>query len=150
MPSGPLPGAVDQSRVDAMACYLKREIVQLLPQASFAPPSAPAMQVIQEAQQKGRSWEAVYFAGAYVVQGTRQSLIWVRVQAQPPDLKPFEGEEVSTTPDGHAVYVSRWGFGTAIRLATGRSLIIVDFDPQVLTVEQAIAFANAPELDLHR
>lgn len=161
--TGPVPGDVDQARLDTMACYLKREAMELFPAAGFAPPSLPPMTVerMVEKMTDGRwdpingRWEASYRAAAFVIQDDQTAMIDIKVQSRPANLVKYADEEVRTTNEGYTVYIGQpydgpfGGPGFNIRLATQHSLIYVRA-PQMMTVEQAIELASGPELDLYR
>lgn len=148
-PTGPLPGDVDQARIDAMSCYLKREMLQLFPQAAFAPPSADPMEVVRDVSLGDTGWQAQYRAGAFVVEDQMWRMIWVYVRPLPEGWRPHGDYQRMTTSAGHTAYIGLSDWDDVI-VTTGRSLVTISMDGTGLTIDQSIALATAPELDLYR
>jgi hypothetical protein len=148
-PEGPLPDDPDPARVEKMACYVRGAAVLLLPSASFAPASEPPLQAIRWAELDFvAGWQSVYNVRAWVVMGRHNGMFLVQVRPLPrapltPDMTKMEVRHLG---GGRTAYIDE-GFTTYVRVTTEHSSISISFDG-MLTIEQAIALASAPELDL--
>lgn len=126
-----MPGAVDIKRLNEMSCFLKHRLLQLRPNATFGPEFAPPMEVIREADAfPGKGSPDVYRASAYVIDGQSPRLILITVSRADNGMGP--------------------GLVPTAKVTTKSSTIVVSVQGGVITDEQAIEIAKAPELDLYR
>jgi len=149
-PIGPLPNDPDPAKVDAMACYVKGAALILFPHARFAPASEPPMQVVRWPQLDfDTGWQPVYNVRAMIVNGQGAGMFLVQVQPLPQTTQApaLQDEEVRPLSNGKTAYINRVS-SLIVRVTTQRSSIVVWCDANMITTDQAIALASAPELDI--
>ncbi|GIH02745.1 hypothetical protein Rhe02_08120 [Rhizocola hellebori] len=151
-PEGPLPRDVDPARLAAMACYVKGAALILFPNASFAPASEPPMEIARWPELNFTAgWQPTYSVRARVIDGRRNGIFQVKVAPLMPGTPPpqLPQLEVRRLGNGRTAYLDRGPFGGFVIVDTEHSSIAIFFD-DLLTDDQALALATAPELDIFR
>jgi PT repeat len=150
-PTGLLPNDPGQAKIEAMACYVRGAALVLFPHASFAPASEPPLQVVRWPQLDFvTGWEPVYNVRAMVLEGERNGMFRVQVLPSPQATRAPEMPRAEVRPldNGKTAYIDRTPYSLVVIVTTQRSWIIVESDGNMITVDQAIALASGPELDL--
>lgn len=150
-PQGPMPQDADPAKLAVMACYVKGAALILFPNSSFAPASEPPMEVIRLPELDFTTgWQPTYNVRAMVVDGGRASMFLVRVTPLAPGSPPPPPSqmEVRQLGNGRIAYIDREPYQGYVRVTTRHTSIAVMTDAGLLSNDQAIALALAPELDV--